>query len=151
MDIKIKKLRPDAVIPQYAYPGSSGFDLVAIEDYIVYPGHTVLVKTGLAFSVPVGFELQVRPRSGLSLKTKLRICNSPGTVDSFFHGEVCVIIENIQEPFSYGGVRTPPYEIKKGDRIAQGVICPVYQANFVEVEDLGESERGTNGFGSSGK
>src|SRR5271170_4323590 len=94
LTVKIKKLHPDAVVPKYATSGSSGFDLEAIEDVAIYPGDTVLVKTGLAFEVPEGYEMQVRPRSGLSLKTPLRIANSPGTVDRDFSGHVSIIITN---------------------------------------------------------
>ena len=122
MKVKIKKLHPDAVIPRYATVGSSGFDLVAIEDVVFEDGETRLVKTGLSFAVPEGYELQIRPRSGVSLKTYLRVANAPGTVDSDFRGEVCVIITNIP------GYMKPGYgeiSIKKGDRIAQGVIQKV--------------------------
>jgi dUTP pyrophosphatase len=95
MKLKIKKLHPDAVIPKYGTPGASGFDLVAIEPYVIGPGQTALIKTGLAVAVEPGYELQVRPRSGISFKTTLRVANSPGTVDSDFRGEVCVIMTNI--------------------------------------------------------
>lgn len=97
MNVKIKRLHPAAVIPQYAKPGDSGFDLVAIEDVIIAPGETALVPTGLAFEIPEGYELQVRPRSGISLRTKLRVANSPGTVDSGYIGEVKVIVDNIAQ------------------------------------------------------
>lgn len=85
--------------------------------------------------------MQVRPRSGMSLKTKVRVANSPGTIDADFRGEVCVIVDNIGDE---------TISIVPGDRIAQGVICPVYQASFIEVEDLDETKRGTGGFGSTG-
>jgi dUTP pyrophosphatase len=148
MKVKIKKLHPDAVIPTYATEGSAGFDLVAIEDTIVEPGHTALVKTGLSVEIPVGYELQVRPRSGNSLKTKLRVANSPGTVDSDYRGEVCVIVDNTAAYFPPNG---GSLEIKKGHKIAQGVICPIFQAEFEEVEDLSSTARGAGGFGSTGK
>ena len=159
MQVKIKKIHPDAVVPQYAHPGDSGFDLVAVEDVTIYPQETVLVKTGLIFAVPEGFELQVRPRSGLSLKTPLRVSNSPGTVDSKFRGEVCVIVTNtalhsdfhslIHRQYFQPARFTAPAVIKKGDRVAQGVIAPVIRAEFQETESLDETERGTGGFGSS--
>ncbi|MBM7592213.1 dUTP diphosphatase [Brevibacillus fulvus] len=164
--VKVKKLHPDAVIPQYAKPGDAGFDLVAIEDVIIAPGETVKVPTGLAFAIPEGYELQVRPRSGISAKTKLRVSNAPGTIDSSYRGEVCVLIDNVA-PIPYrhltcvrridGAVHSVDikrpegsYIIRKGDRIAQGVICEVPVAQFEEVDGLDETERGIGGFGSSG-
>ena|ERR1035437_7784348 len=157
MQVKIKKLHPDAVIPKYQSKGASGFDLHALEDITISPGDTKLVKTGLVVAVQEGFELQVRPRSGLSLKTSLRVANSPGTVDSDFRGEVCVIMQNTDEVESsyneFTGDTTHYNEIhiKKGDRIAQGVICPVIKVEFVEVDDLDATERGSGGYGSTGK
>jgi len=91
--MKVKKMHPDAVIPKYAQQGDSGFDLVAVEDVIIEPGETKLIKTGLAFDIPEGFEIQVRPRSGITLKTKLRV--QLGTVDAGYKGEVGVIVDNI--------------------------------------------------------
>ena len=143
LKIKIKKLSEDAIIPKYQTSGSSGFDLHALEDIIIKTGETKLIKTGLAFEIPEGFELQVRPRSGLSLKSKLRICNAPGTVDSDFRNEVCIIMEDT------GYHLEGEYHIKKGDRIAQGVICPIFQAEFEEVEHLNNTNR-QGGFGSTG-
>lgn len=153
MKIKLKKLHPDAVIPAYATPGAAGFDLVATEDVTLNPGETKLVKTGLSVELDIGYELQVRPRSGLSLKTLLRVANSPGTVDSDYRGEICVIMHNadaVPDIFGNGGRRTV-YNIKKGDRIAQGVICPIIQAEFEVTEILSDTERGVGGFGSTGK
>jgi len=145
MKIRIKKLHEDAVIPKYAMPGDAGFDFYALEDVTIAVGETKLVRTGLAFDVGYGYELQVRPRSGLSLKTSLRVANSPGTVDSSFRGEVCAIMHLAAN--SYG---TISYTIKKGDRIAQGVVCPVVQADIEVVDYLSETERSTGGFGSTG-
>ena len=142
--VSFKKLSPDAVTPEYQTKGAAGFDFHAIEDMEINPRQTVLVKTGLSVEIPEGFELQVRPRSGMSLKTKIRVANSPGTVDSDYRGEVCIIMENM------GMLGSLPYQIKKGDRVAQGVICPVFQAVFIE-QDLSETERGEGGFGSTGK
>lgn len=166
MIIKIKRLHPDAVIPKYAHAGDSGFDLVAVEDVIVMPGETALVKTGLAFEIPIGYELQVRPRSGITLKTKLRV--QLGTVDAGYRGEIGVIVDNIAEdPFgnvvSYlshidgNDYRTDgeiypneTYIIRKGDKIAQGVIAPVTKMEFEEVDKLSDTERSNKGFGSTG-
>lgn len=101
--VKFKRLHPDAATPQYAHDGDSGFDLTATEDVIIEPGASAIVPTGLAFEIPAGYELQVRPRSGISAKTKLRVANAPGTVDRSYRGEVGVIIDNIN---------TPMYEIE---------------------------------------
>ena len=146
MEIKIKKLHENAIIPKYATIGSAGFDFHSVDDIIIYPGETALVKTGLSFEIPINYELQVRPRSGMSLKTKLRVSNSPGTVDSDYRGEICIIMDNIDIKSIY----KIPYEIKKGDRIAQGVICPIIQVVFKEVNELNETERNTGAFGSTG-
>ena len=147
MKIKIKKLHEDAIIPKYHTNGSSGFDLHALEDTVILPGQTKLVRTGLAFDVGPGYELQIRPRSGVSLKTSLRIANSPGTVDADFRGEVCVIITNID---GRNDTLFGPTTIEKGSRIAQGVICPVMQADIEVVDYLDETSRGEGGFGSTG-
>lgn len=150
MKVKIKKLHADTVVPKYATPGSAGFDLAAIEDVEIMPGSTKLVKTGLSVEVPLGYELQVRPRSGTSLKTPIRVANSPGTVDSDYRGEVCVIVHNSSQNCpQYGGGIT--VHIKKGERIAQGVVAPVIQAEFEEVDELSDTNRGAGGFGSTGK
>ena len=139
--LKVKKLNEEAFIPEYKTPGASGFDLAAYYEYIIDGGCTGIVKTGLAFEIPKGYELQIRPRSGMSAKTKIRIANSPGTIDSDFTGEVGIIIDNLDK---HG------YEIKKGDRIAQAVLVPVIQAKIEVVEELTQTERGDKGFGSTG-
>lgn len=160
MKLKIKKLHPDAVVPKYQTSGASGFDLHALEDISIDPGKTVLIKTGLSIAVDLGYELQVRPRSGLSFKTPLRVANSPGTIDTDYRGEVCVIMENTahgrtakfdSEHNAYINGFMETVQIKKGDRIAQGVICPVLQVEFEEVENLDETERGNGAYGSTGK
>ena len=143
MFIRIKKLHEDAVIPKYQTEGASGFDLHSVQDYTVYAGQVILVDTGIAYEIPEGLELQVRPRSGLSFKTPLRVANSPGTVDCDFRDSVKVIIENRSDNESY--------TIKKGERIAQGIICPVVRGIFLESKILNDTDRGTGGFGSTGK
>lgn len=148
MKIKIKKLHEDAIVPKYQTNGASGFDLHSLEDFVIKPGETKLVKTGLAISVGSGYELQVRARSGLSLKTSLRIANGIGTVDSDYLGDVSVIAWNCA---SYEDGVNSDVIIKKGDRIAQGVICPVIQADIEVVEYLENTQRGSGGFGSTGK
>jgi dUTP pyrophosphatase len=153
MKVKVKKLHPDAIIPSYATNGASGFDLIALESLVLEPGETKLVKTGLSMEIEQGYELQIRPRSGLSLKTNLRIANSPGTVDSDFRGEVCVIMTNCAYKrgalTNYERSRIAEY-IAKGDRIAQGVICPVIKVDFEDVDLLDDTKRGKGGFGSTG-
>lgn len=167
INVAVRKLHPEATIPVYAKPGDAGFDFVAIEDVFIEPGQTVMIRTGLAFGIPSGFEIQVRPRSGVSAKHKLRVANAPGTIDSGFRGEVCIILENT----NYEGQNSTPqvktitgknhnaypeyhekgtYLIRRGDRIAQGVLAEVPTAVFKETERLDETERGEGGFGSTG-
>lgn len=145
VNVKVKKLHPDAVIPKYAHEGDAGFDLVAVEDTVIEPGETKLVPLGLAFEIPQGYEIQIRPRSGLSLKTKLRQSNCVGTIDAGYRGEVKAMFDNTDKDLYTGVIK-----INKGDRIAQGVLNKVPQAQFIEVYELNESERGEGGFGSSG-
>lgn len=134
--------------PSYQKEGDSGFDFMANlaedEEIVVEPLKRVLVPTGLHFQIPIGFELQVRPRSGLALKNGITVLNTPGTVDSGYRGEVKVILFNTGEE---------AFKIKNGDRIAQGVITPVQikkTTKFVTVNKLDESDRGMGGFGSTG-
>ena len=143
MNIKVKKLYKDVVLPEYKTSGAAAFDFESMIDIIINPNETRIIPTGLAFEIPDGYELQVRPRSGLSAKTKLRVSNSPGTIDSDYRGEVCIILDNISSEESY--------TINKGERIAQGVISKVEKITFEEVENLSETERGEAGFGSTGK
>lgn len=142
MKLKYKKLYDDAQTPVKGTEFASGFDLFAYEDVVLQPGETKLIKTGIAFELEFGTEIQVRPRSGLSLKTGLRVTNSPGTVDSDYTGECCVILQN-----------TAPstYLINKNDRIAQAVLCPVLMPELEEVDELNAKIRGSSGFGSTGK
>lgn len=140
--VQIKKLNKKAIIPQYQSEGAAGFDFHSISDVKIPPKATVLVKTGLAMAIPSGYEIQVRPRSGMSLKTKIRISNAPGTVDCDFRGEVGIIVDNIGDE---------TITIQVGDRIAQGVLNEVPQAQFIEVKELDETKRGEGGFGSTNK
>ena len=147
--VKIKIINPKAsqYIPKYQTDLASGFDIHALETVYLHAGmltQSTLIPTGLAFQVPPGYELQIRPRSGLSLKTRLRISNSPGTLDADFVGELCIIAEN-QDP------NHSTLTVNAGDRIAQGVIVPVVQAEFEIVEELDDTSRGAGGFGSTGK
>ena len=138
---QVKKIDPEAQLPSYKKAGDSGFDLYCMEDCLILPENTALLPTGLAFAIPEGFEMQIRMRSGASLKSPLILANAPGTIDSGFRGEVKIIVRNV------GNV---PYLVKKGERIAQGVICPVFEAVFLQVDELPGSERGEAGFGSTG-
>lgn len=148
MKVKVKKVLDHVELPEYATSGAAGFDLRAAHDVYVHPNGTALVDTGLAFEIPEGYEMQIRPRSGLSAKTKLRVANSPGTIDSDFRGSVKIILDNIYDK-NPGGLDS--FRIEAGDRIAQGVIVPVIQVEFEEVEELDETERNEGGLGSTGK
>ena len=143
MLLKVKKLNEAAVLPQYAHEGDSGFDLVAVKEVVIEAGETKKVPIGLAFDIPQGYELQIRPRSGITSKTELRV--QLGTVDSGYKGEISAIVDNIANSM-IGSSAT----VRIGDRIAQGVIAPVIRATIQESDDVGSSERGTNGFGSTG-
>jgi dUTP pyrophosphatase len=129
--------------PSYATAGSAGADVVAaVEDEMVLaPGARVAVPTGLAVAVPEGFELQVRPRSGLALSSGVTIANAPGTIDSDYRGEVKVILVNLG---------SEPFTVRRGDRVAQLVLTPVTRASFTAADELPETGRGTGGFGSTG-
>ena len=139
--ISVVKLHEDAVIPTYGTSGAAGFDFYSVSDVTVEAGQTAIIKTGLAMAICEGFEIQVRPRSGMSAKTKIRVANSPGTIDSDYRGEIGIIVDN---------TGTEAYEIHVGDRIAQGVLSIVPQASFVSVNSLDETERGAGGYGSTG-
>lgn len=140
VDIKVQKIHENAIIPEYAHVTDAGADIYAIEDVAVKPHTTVLVKTGLKVAIPTGYEIQIRPRSGMSLKTSMRVANTPGTIDAGYRGEICVIMENT-------GNLT--YNIAKGDRVAQMVIMPVPMINWIETDELDDTDRGEGGFGST--
>lgn len=156
-------LSQQGFIPQYAHDNDAGMDIFASEDVILHPGETKLVHTGLAMAIPDGYEAQIRPRSGLSLKTMLRIPNSPGTIDAGYRDELCIIVHNasfltgpsgveediytLQEKENHHGT----YKICRGDRIAQMVFSCVSKANIIPVislADIGDNRNG--GFGSTG-
>lgn len=144
-----KKLHPDATIPEKAHSGDAGMDIRAIEDVDLKPYEPTLVKTGLAVDIPDWYELQVRPRSGLALKG-VTVWNAPGTLDCGYKGEIgVVLVWSAPENYTRGDhVRC--YHIKKGDRIAQLVLAPVVECVTCEVADVGTSDRGEGGFGSTG-
>ncbi len=131
----------DLPLPSYATTGAAGMDVVAAEDLILAPGARCAVATGFAMAIPEGYEVQVRPRSGLALKHGITCLNTPGTIDSDYRGEVKVILANLG---------SEPFEIKRGDRIAQLVPAAVQRADIIEVSSLDETERGAGGFGSTG-
>jgi len=142
MKIKVKKLSELAEIPAYQSEEAAGFDLHSIEDVVIKPRERKLISTGLAFEIPKGYEIQIRPRSGLAYKHGITVLNTPGTIDSDYRGEIKVLLINHSNE---------DFEIKVKERIAQAVIKEVIQAEFEEVEVLSETKRGEKGFGSTGK
>ena len=128
-------------LPRYATQGAAGMDVLAAEDVTLAPGGRHAVATGLSVAIPPGYEIQVRPRSGLALKHGISVPNTPGTIDSDYRGELKVILIN------HG---TEPFQIHRGDRVAQLVLAPVTLAEWDEVADLDETARGAGGFGSTG-
>ena len=143
IQVKVKKLHPDAIVPAYMTEHAAGMDLCTVieEPLVLAPGERTLLPTGLAMEIPPGYEGQVRPRSGLALKKGLALVNSPGTIDADYRGEIGVIIIN------HGN---QPVEIMPGDRVAQLIIAPVTRAALVEVEDLNATARSAGGFGHTG-
>lgn len=146
VQIYMENINHDFGLPKYETPGAAGMDIRANESITLMPGETRLIKTGIFVAIPEGFEFQVRPRSGLSLKSPFRVANAPGTVDSDYRGEICVIGQNTSD--------TDSFHINVGDRIAQLVLQNVPQAVWAVVESkesLSETTRGSGGFGSTGK
>ncbi len=141
--VRIKRLAhgADLDLPGYATAGAAGMDVISAEDLTLAAGARHAVATGLSVAIPPGYEIQVRPRSGLALKHGISVPNSPGTIDSDYRGELKVILIN------HG---SEAFEIRRGDRIAQLVLAPVTQASWLEVEELDETARGEGGFGSTG-
>jgi dUTP pyrophosphatase len=129
-------------IPSYATSGAAGMDVVAAEDLVLEPGQRHAIATGFAIAIPPGFEVQVRPRSGLAIKHGITCLNTPGTIDEDYRGEVKVILANLG---------SEPFAIVRGERIAQLVPAPVQKAVFTEVEELEVTGRGAGGFGSTGR
>lgn len=139
--ILVKTIHEDAIVPQYQEKGDAGFDFHVVEDIKIKPRETKVAKTGLKVAIPRGFSMDVRPRSGLSLKTALRVANAPGTIDSGYRGEVGIICWNTGDEL---------IALSKGSRIAQGIINIAPRADFVVTDELPESDRGEGGFGHSG-
>ena len=141
--VKLKRLPHGAglPLPAYATAGAAGMDVVSAEDVTIAPGVRHAVATGLTMAVPEGYEIQVRPRSGLALKHGITVPNTPGTIDSDYRGELKVILINLS---------AEPFAVQRGDRVAQLVLAPVVQAAWDEVAELDATDRGTGGFGSTG-
>lgn len=144
MKIKIKKFNENATTPTYGSEKAAAFDIYSGEQVTILPGETIAVETHLGFDLPEGYYLQLYPRSGLSYTSKIRIANSCPVIDEDYKGSIKIILDNIMTKFPN------PYIINKGQRIAQGIVRKVDQVEFEEVIELSETERGTNGFGSSG-
>ncbi len=147
IQIKIKRIESrfnDIPLPSYSTEGSSGMDIRAavIEDLFIEPGQITLVPTNLSVEIPVGYEIQVRPRSGLAAKYGIGVLNSPGTIDSDYRGEVKIILINFGKE---------KFKISRGDRIAQIVVSKVYIGSIIESDDLNSSSRGSGGFGHTGQ
>lgn len=165
VQIPVELCHPDAKIPQYANTSDSGMDVYALDDYTIAPGETKLIPTGIKLALPPGYEIQVRPKSGRALKTKLRIANTPGTVDAGYRDEIKVIVENIEPPiknieYDFDDNGTPiiksilhgaAYTIGKGEKFCQLVLMEVPKAALYRVEQVGEiGENRGGGFGSTG-
>ncbi|HEY8593247.1 MAG TPA: dUTP diphosphatase [Sphingomicrobium sp.] len=144
IEIELKRLPhgEGLPLPSYATDGAAGMDVVAAEDLTLSPGQRHAVATGFAIAIPPGYEVQVRPRSGLALKNGITCLNTPGTIDEDYRGEVKVILANLG---------SEPFEVRRGERIAQLVPAPVLKASFLEVTELSETGRGAGGFGSTGR
>ena len=144
IDIGLKRLEngEGLPLPAYASEGAAGLDVVAAESLVLAPGARHAVATGFALAIPAGYEVQVRPRSGLALKHGITCLNAPGTIDSDYRGEVKIILANLGDE---------AFHIVRGERIAQLVPAPVLKAAFVEEAELGATERGSGGFGSTGR
>ena len=142
--ILIKRFSKEIPLPKYETSGSSGMDLAANlkSEISIESGKTAIIPTGISLSIPKGFEIQIRPRSGLAAKNRVSVLNTPGTIDADYRGEIKVILINL-------GSET--FIVEKGLRIAQMVVCPVVKAKFEEVTELNETKRGQGGFGSTGK
>ena len=165
IQIPVELCHPDTKIPQYANTSDSGMDVYALDDYTIAPGETKLIPTGIKFALPPGYEIQVRPKSGRALKTKLRIANTPGTVDAGYRDEIKVIVENIEPPikdieYDFDDNGTPiiksilhgaSHTIGKGEKFCQLVLMEVPKAALYRVEQVGEiGENRGGGFGSTG-
>lgn len=161
VDIPFMKLYENAKMPTYAHVGDAAADIYALESYDIDPGEQVMIKTGIACAIPHGYAILIQPRSGISARSKLRICNTPGLIDSGYRGEICVIMENVDAKIkdlvidddgkATGILYGSSYHIEAGDRIAQARLVEVPTMAFEEVEELEDTDRGEGGFGSTGE
>jgi dUTP pyrophosphatase len=142
MPLRFKKLHNDAKIPNYAYPSDSGMDITSVVDGVIPSKGFMLFETGLAVEIPEGYEIQMRAKSGLAAKHGVFILNGIGTIDQNFRGELKAILANFSDK---------PYEVKKGDKVAQLVLGKVHHAEIEETPELFNTDRGSNGFGSTGR
>ena len=140
----IKKLQKNIILPEYKTDGSSGMDLMAnVEQTVkISPGEKKIISTGIMIAIPEQYEIQIRPRSGLAAKNGISVLNTPGTIDSDYRGEIKIILINLGKNI---------FKIKKNDRIAQMIVCPIIKVELEEVESLPETVRGEGGFGSTDK
>lgn len=142
--INVEKIHDDAILPSYAYPSDSGFDLYSTVEFQLAPFERALVPTGIKLGFSEGYEIQIRPKSGLALKMGLTVLNTPGTVDSGYNGEIMVIVANLSNSW---------VTIEKGMKVGQAVLCPVVNGKYVrfeQVDSIEDKDRGSNGFGSTG-
>ena len=142
IQIRLRKVDKELPLPEKAYEGDAGMDLLSAEDLEIKPGERALISTGIAIEIPSGFAGFVQPRSGLAIKHGIGVVNSPGLIDSNYRGEIKVILINMDSEETF--------KVKREDKIAQLVIKKVESPTFIVVDDLNDSERGNNGFGSSG-
>ncbi|GAA3646503.1 dUTP diphosphatase [Asaccharospora irregularis] len=139
--LKVKKLNEEAIIPNFAHKGDAGMDLYSIEKVLIPSGESRLIKTGISIQLPSMTEAQVRPRSGMALKHSITVLNTPGTIDEGYRGEIGVILINHSKE---------DFLVTKHMKIAQMVVKPIYDIDIVEVDNLNETDRGEDGFGSTG-
>ena len=141
IEVAVRRLRPDAVLPQQAYEGDAGVDLAACEATVLAPGARAVIPTGLAVEIPDGYAGFVLPRSGLAARHGIGVVNSPGLIDAGYRGEIRVVL--------YNSDQEEPFAVEPGMRVAQLVVAPIASVRLVEVDELATSERGARGFGSS--
>jgi len=141
LKLKVKRIRKDVTLPEYKTEGASGFDLSSSINFLLKAGEFAVIPTGLIIEVPPGYEAQVRSRSGLAANNGIGVLNSPGTIDSDYRGEIKIVLFNFSDR---------DFNIRKGDRIAQMVVSKIERVKIIQVEDISGSERGTQGFGSTG-
>lgn len=141
IELKVKRINKEAKMPEYAHAGDAGLDLFSVDDLMILPGESKLIKTGIQIELPKGTEAQIRPRSGLALKNQITVLNTPGTIDEGYRGEIGVILINHGKQ---------EFHVEKGMKIAQMVVKPVFTVTIKEIEELTDTTRGEGGFGSTG-